>query len=109
MRGDRTLAEARFDAVARTNARAASGLFLLGYLRWKAGDPQRAREYLERARAAFGPDWKPAGSTVEGDVIGGRLRPESTPLSRFWEKWDGTPRLQSSYSRLDAYLKTTSR
>lgn len=109
MRGDRTLAEARFDAVARTNARAAGGLFLLGYLRWKAGDPQRAREYLERARAALGPDWKPAGSTAEGDVTGARLRPESTPLSRFWEKWDGTPRLLSSYSRLDAYLKTSSR
>jgi tetratricopeptide (TPR) repeat protein len=109
MRGDNRLAGQRLEAVAHTNARSVGGLFLIGYLRWKAGDSPHARESLERARAALGPDWKPAGSTAEGDVAAGTDRPESTPLSRFWERWDGTANLPSSYAALDAYLKTSAR
>jgi tetratricopeptide (TPR) repeat protein len=109
MRGDRRLAQRRLDAVAATNARSAGGLFLLGYVRWKAGDAQHAREALERARAALGPDWKPAGSTAEGDVLAGAPRPESTPLSRFWEQWDGRATLPSAYAAIDAHLKIAPR
>jgi tetratricopeptide (TPR) repeat protein len=104
MRGDRAMAADRLQAVLRTNPRSVGGLFLLGYTRWKAGHSEAARECLERARAALGPDWKPAGSTAEGDVSRGTARPESTPLSRFWERWDGTPTLPSTYAALDVYL-----
>jgi Tfp pilus assembly protein PilF len=105
MRGDRRLAEQRLEAACQANPRAAGGLFLLGYLQWKAKNPERARQYLDRARQALGPDWKPAGTTAEGDVRGA-TRPESTPLSRFWDEWDGSPALPAAYTRLDAYLGT---
>jgi Tfp pilus assembly protein PilF len=103
MRRQPALAERRLAAVAQANARSAGALFLLGYIRWKAGDPVRARGDLERARTALGPDWKPAGSTAEGDVAVA-AGPQSTLLSRFWERWDGTAKPSSAYAGLERYL-----
>lgn len=108
MRGQRTVAERRLKAVVQANARAAGALFLLGYVRWKANDAEHAREYLELARTALGPEWKPAGSTAEGDVAV-TVSHAATLLSRFWDQWDGAARPSPSYTSLDAYLRRTAR
>ncbi len=104
MRGRDDAAQRHLAAVVQANARSVGALFLLGYLRWKSGDLAHAREYLERARAALGPEWKPAGSTAEGDVARA-ARPDTTPLSGFWEQWDGTSRPDTAYAGLGRYLR----
>jgi enediyne biosynthesis protein E4 len=108
MRGQHDLAERRLKAVAQANARAAGAWFLLGYTRWKARDLPHAREYLERSRVALGPEWKPAGSTAEGDVAGSEPH-ESTLLSRFWQTWDGAATPQTAFASLDTHLKGLAR
>ncbi len=108
MRAQFNVAERRLKAVAQANARSAGAWFLLGYVRWKAQDAVHARESLERSRAALGPEWKPAGTTAEGDVLGQKTH-ESTLLSRFWQAWDGTARPQASYAALDKYLNGLAR
>ena len=104
MRNRRAIAAQRLAAACRTNPRAVGGVFLLGYLRWKQGDDAGARQQLERARQALGPEWKPAGTTAEGDVAM-KAYTEATPLARFWETWDGAATPRAAYARLDAYLK----
>jgi tetratricopeptide (TPR) repeat protein len=106
LRGQAAVAEQRFKAVCQTNARATGGLFLLGYLQWKRGDAIGAKDRLQRARAALGPDWKPKGATAEGDVQAS-LSESTTPLSRFWEQWDGAATVASAYRPLDTYLRRT--
>lgn len=108
LRGDRGTAEQRFVMACRTNTRATGGFFLRGYVRWKDGDTAGAREQLEKARAALGPDWKPKGATAEGDVAA-RLQSDASPLSRFWETWDGTAHLANAFGALDSYLKRVPR
>ena len=39
---------------------------------------------------ALGPDWTPEGMTSEGDVRA-VMHADRTPLSRFWDGWDGRP------------------
>jgi hypothetical protein len=72
----------------RTNPRAVGGFFLRAYVAWRAGDTGRARELLRQAHQARGPEWKPEGSVAEGDVAR-RMHQDETPLSRFWQTWDG--------------------
>ncbi len=108
LRGQSAIARDRFTAICQTNPRATGGFFLLGYLRWKAGDIAGAADLLDRARTSLGPDWKPKGATAEGDVAG-TAHTESTPLSRFWEQWDGSRIPQHAYARLDARLKVIPR
>jgi tetratricopeptide (TPR) repeat protein len=72
----------------RSNPRAVDGLFLGAYVAWKRDDDARARELLAAARAARGEDWKPEGTTAEGDVTV-RIQREETPLAHFWREWDG--------------------
>ena len=103
MRRQHKEAERRLSAVAQANARSADARFLLGYIRWKGGDIEHAREDLRTARAALGPDWKPAGSTAEGDAAVAAAD-DSTLLSRFCDRWDGAPQPSSSYAALDGYL-----
>jgi len=86
-----------------TNPRAVGGFFLRAYMAWKRGDEAAARQLLETAQAARGPDWKPEGTTAEGDVIGRQYR-EETPLSRFWESWDGTISPRAAFAGLEARL-----
>jgi hypothetical protein len=58
---------------------------------------------LRRARAALGPDWKPQGSTAEGDVAT-HAHEDLTPLSRVVGRWNGSERPAEAYADLDRYL-----
>jgi enediyne biosynthesis protein E4 len=88
MRGDRARARERLTAVCGANPRAVGAWFLLGYMAWSQADGDQARDYLERAREALGPEWQPKGTTAEGDVKA-KQHVENSPLSRYWEAWDG--------------------
>jgi hypothetical protein len=59
---------------------------------------------LAAARKARGPDFKPAGAVLEGDVR--RLMySESGFLNLFERQWDGSPDPTRAYAQLDAYLR----
>ncbi|MFQ5350055.1 MAG: FG-GAP-like repeat-containing protein [Thermoanaerobaculia bacterium] len=104
LRGDLETAEDHLSRATYTNPRAVGGFFLRGYMAWKRGDRAAADRLLETAQAARGPDWKPEGTTAEGDVEGRQHR-EQTPLSRFWESWDGTIDAGRVFAELDARLQ----
>lgn len=103
LRGRGEEAEHRLALAARTNPKAAGAFFLRGYMAWSAGDATRARELLARARESLGPDWRPQGMTSEGDVRR-TMHDDETPLSRFWERWDGEPDPARAFVEIDAYL-----
>ncbi len=103
LRGNLEKADDHLARATYTNPRAVGGFFLRGYMAWKRGDEAAARALLERAQAARGPDWKPEGTTAEGDVVGRQHR-EETPLSRYWESWDGTIAPGSAFAGLEARL-----
>lgn len=88
LRGDGARAGALLGAVHGTNPRSVGALFLRGYLAWRGGDATAASVLLHQARQALGPDWKPEGSTAEGDVRN-RQHVETSPLTRYWAGWDG--------------------
>ncbi|MBI2947705.1 MAG: VCBS repeat-containing protein [Verrucomicrobia bacterium] len=104
LRGEKDKAEQRLAAACRTNPRAVGGFFLRAYLAWKRGDESRARELLTEARQALGKDWQPKGSTSEGDVTK-KHHTEGTPLSRFWESWDGGANPPGAFAPLEAHLR----
>jgi tetratricopeptide (TPR) repeat protein len=101
--GDERLADQRLEWACRTNPRAVGGFFLLGYLAWRRGDEAEARRHLGSARAALGEEWKPEGTTAEGDIRH-ELAGEESPLSPFWEAWDGSDDPDRAYSALDDHL-----
>jgi len=105
--GARARAEQRLAAACTANPRAAGGLFLLGYLHWTRGDDQHATELLARTRAALGNDWKPRGSTAEGDVAR-KVHEDTTPLTRFLHGWNGRDRPAEAYADLDHHLRRVS-
>jgi len=84
-------------------ARAGDRSFARGFIPWKRGDYRQALEKLSSARNARGPDWKPAGSVLEGDVQR-RIYRESGFLNVFERQWDGAPDPSRAYTPLDAYL-----
>lgn len=102
--GDSSGAEARFGHVCQANPRAASAWFFRGYLAWKRGDQKTATAMLQSAHKALGPDWKPSGSVLEGDVRQ-RMFSEAGFLGVFAQRWDGTANPASAYAQLDAYLR----
>lgn len=102
------VAEQRLTSVCQMNPRSVGGLFLLGYVHWTRGDAAGAKAYLERTRAALGPDWKPIGATAEGDVAK-KAHSEVSPLSRFWDRWDGSVDPARAYKPLAAHLETAPR
>jgi enediyne biosynthesis protein E4 len=104
MRGNRSAATDRLAAACRTNPRASGGFFLLGYISWKQRDVAGAAALLNKARQALGPEWKPTGSTAEGDVAKKQYA-ESTPLARFSETWNGAADPRTAFAALDAYLR----
>lgn len=108
MRGQNDVARQRLEWVIRSNTQSSESLFLLGYLEWRAGREPRSRELLGRAAAARGEAWKPEGAVAEGDVAQ-RMFVRTTPLSRFWEAWDGEPEPSTAFAELDAYLADRSR
>jgi tetratricopeptide (TPR) repeat protein len=104
LRGEPDKAEQRLAAACRTNPRAAGGFFLRAYLAWKRGDQPRARALLTEARQALGKDWQPKGATSEGDVKQ-KQHTEGTPLSRFWETWDGAANPPDTFAPLETHLR----
>jgi len=66
--GDLAAAERDFTRTCQANSRAANAWFLRGYIAWKGRDFWQASAMLTAARNARGPDWKPSGSVLEGDV-----------------------------------------
>jgi tetratricopeptide (TPR) repeat protein len=103
LRADAAKAEARLAAACRSNPKAVGGLFLRGYMAWKRGDQSQATRLLEDARQALGKDWQPSGTTSEGDVRK-KQYVETTPLTRFWQGWDGKPDPGTAFARLADYL-----
>ncbi|MFV2073084.1 MAG: tetratricopeptide repeat protein, partial [Thermoanaerobaculales bacterium] len=97
-------ADESFEKACRTNPRAVGGFFLRGYIAWKDGEDAAGREFLMSARKARGEDWKPEGAVAEGDVAK-RMHTEETPLSRFWESWDGEPDPDTAFGPLDEFLE----
>lgn len=102
--GDLPGAEQRLAHACQANARAANAFFLRGYVAWKRHDGREAGAMLSAARTALGPDWKPKGAALEGDVKR-RMYSESGFLNVFAEGWDGSPAPDHAYSRLDQYLR----
>ena len=96
--------EQDFAHACQTNPRAANAWFLRGFIAWKRGDVRQASAELSAARNARGPDWKPSGSVLEGDVQH-RMYSESGFLNVFEQQWDGSPDLTRAYAPLDAYLR----
>ena len=105
LRGDVAKANERLTAACRTNPRVTGGFFLRGYLAWKTGDALRAPALLAEARGTLGKDWQPKGTTAEGDVQQ-KQHVETTPLSRFWERWDGLSEPGKTFATLDNFLKS---
>jgi tetratricopeptide (TPR) repeat protein len=103
MQGDRARADERLAQATRTNPKAVGGFFLRGYMAWKDGESADAVRHLEAAQAARGEEWKPEGTVAEGDVAS-RMHREVTPLSLYWESWDGAPDPQTAFAGLDSYL-----
>src|SRR5215472_8846923 len=93
-----------FAHACQMNPRAVDAWFLRGYIAWKRGDDRQASEKLGSARSARGPDWKPAGSVLEGDVQRSMYR-ESGFLNVFERRWDGAPDPRRAYGFLDSYLR----
>ena len=60
-------ARAWLDAAARTNPKSVEAAFLLGYLRWEAGDARGATDYLAQAARAARVDAPTKGVLGEGD------------------------------------------
>jgi len=97
-------AEQDFAHACRMNPRAVDGWYFRGFIAWKRGDYRQALERLNAARQARGPDWKPAGSVLEGDVRR-HMYNESGFLNAFEQQWDGATDPVRAYSALDAYLQ----
>ena len=88
----------------QANARAANAWFLRGFIAWKQGDTKQASKMLTSALTARGPDFKPTGAVLEGDVR--RLMySESGFLTLFERRWDGSSDPKRAYAQLDAYLR----
>jgi tetratricopeptide (TPR) repeat protein len=103
LRGDSELAAQRFAWVCHTNPRAVGGFYLQGYLAWKEGNREASIAHLESAVAARGEEWKPEGAVAEGDVAS-RMHKEVSPLSLYWERWDGSLDPDTAFRPLDEYL-----
>ena len=103
MRGDDVLAKRNLEANTGTNPRSTGGFFLQAYLAWKRGENEASEALLKKAQATRGEDWKPEGTAAEGDVAQ-RMHKEVSPLSIYWEQWDGTLDPDTAFSSLDHYL-----
>ncbi len=103
LRGQFGKADDRLAAACRSNPRAVGGFFLRGYLAWQRGETAEAKALLAQARQALGKDWQPKGATSEGDVKQKAHR-ENTPLSRFWEEWDGSAEPDTVFRSLENFL-----
>ena len=103
MQGEDDLALQRLEWNTSTNPRSTGGFFLQGYLAWQRGETETSIDLLRRARETRGDDWKPEGTVAEGDVAG-RMHKEVSPLSIYWEQWDGTLDSDQAFQPLATYL-----
>jgi tetratricopeptide (TPR) repeat protein len=101
---DLSQAEQDFSHACQMNPRAVNAWFLRGFIAWKLGDSPHAATGLRAARNARGPDWKPSGSVLEGDVQH-RMFSESGFLNVFEQQWDGSEDMARAYASLDNYLR----
>jgi tetratricopeptide (TPR) repeat protein len=88
----------------QANPRAANAWFFRGYIAWKRGDIRQASAMLSEAHSSLGPDWKPSGAVLEGDVQH-RMYSESGFLGLFEQQWDGSLNPAYAFAQLDAYLR----
>ena len=104
MRGAYDKANRFFSHACMSNPRAVSGFFLRAYISWKQEDHSSASELLVETRNALGVEWQPQGTTAEGDVKS-KQHSERSPLSEFWEHWNGESDLSRAFAKLDEFLK----
>jgi hypothetical protein len=102
--GDNADADRNLSHACQANPRAANAWFFRGYIAWKRGDIRQASAMLTAAHNALGPDWKPSGAVLEGDVRH-RMYSESGFLGLFEQQWDGSLNPAPAYAQLDAYLR----
>jgi tetratricopeptide (TPR) repeat protein len=105
LRRDWTKADERLAAACQTNSKSVAGLFFRGFLAWRQGEIDRARQFLAAAHEARGGNWKPKGSTSEGDV-NRKQHLESSPLARYWAAWGGDLEPDRAYAALVDQLGT---
>lgn len=102
--GDYAGAERELAHASVANPRASNVWFLRGYIAWKRRDVPHSRDMLIAAGKARGPDWKPVGSVMEGDVRR-RMYTESGFLNVFEQEWNGSADPAPAYGPLDNYLR----
>jgi len=102
--GDMAAAERNLSHACQANSRATNAWFFRGYIAWKRDDIRQASAMLTAARNALGPDWKPSGTVLEGEVRH-RMFSESGFLGIFEQQWDGSLSPAHAYAQLDAYLR----
>ncbi len=103
LEGNLERADQRLEWACQTNPKAVGGFFLRAAIARQRGDLAAARRLLEQAAAARGEEWKPEGAVAEGDVARAMHR-EVSPLSRFWEGWDGVAEPQIALEPLSRHL-----
>jgi len=59
---------------------------------------------LAAARGTRGPDWKPAGTVLEGEVRS-RMHTDAGFLNLFEQQWNGNIDPPQAFARLDLFLK----
>lgn len=108
MRMDFAIANERLSHACNSNPNAVGGFFLRAFLSWREGDASSALTLLAAARKALGADWKPKGTTSEGDVET-KQHQETSPLARFWEDWDGVSDPEQVFGPLKEFLNSLDR
>ncbi len=103
LQGEGPVADERFKLACQTNPKAVGGFYLRAYIAWTEGRTRDANALLEAAVKARGPEWKPEGAVAEGDVAA-RMHRETTPLSHYWESWDGSVEPETAFGALEARL-----
>ena len=101
--GKTTEAEQNFAHACLANPHSATAWFLRGYIAWNRHDEKQAHTMLAAVSTARGPDWKPAGSVLEGDVRQHMYR-DAGFLNIFEQRWKGTGNLAQAYGQLNDYL-----
>ncbi len=102
--GDLRHAEDDLTHACQANPRASNAWFLRGYVAWKQHDAARAEQLLAQTKSSRGPNWKPVGAVLEGDVKQ-RMYSESGFLSIFADQWNGYSPPAEAYASLSQYLK----
>lgn len=102
--GDLTGADKNFIHACQANTHAANAWFLRGYVAWRRSDLRQSAAMLVSARNARGPDFKPTGAVLEGDVRH-LMYNESGFLNIFERQWDGSPDPARAFAQLDTYLR----